>query len=127
MYRDFGTIPFLYYFLKNSVLRIVDIKPQYAMNDILLSSIPLKDFETLIRDCVKSELQNYNLTPPQEDEYITRKETSKVLGISLPTLNDWSKRGVIPSYKIASRVRYKKAEVMASLTKVQSIKYGRGQ
>jgi len=96
------------------------------MKDIILSPIALKDFEALIRDCVKSELQNHSPAPSQDAEYITRQETAKILGISLPTLNDWSKRGIIPSYRIATRVRYKKAEVEASLSKVQSIKYGRG-
>jgi excisionase family DNA binding protein len=95
------------------------------MNDIFLSSIALKDFETLIRDCVKSELKNYSPEQPPETEYITRKQAAAFLGISLPTLNDWSKQGIIPSYRIGSRVRYKKAEVEASLSKVQSVKYRR--
>ena len=93
------------------------------MTDILLSPISLKDFETLIKDCVKSALQNHIPAPQKETEYITRQETAKILGISLPTLNDWSKREILPSYRISSRVRYKKAEVEAAVTKVQSLKY----
>lgn len=96
------------------------------MTDILFSPISLKDFETLIKDCVKSALQNHIPVSPKETEYITRQETAKILGISLPTLNDWSKWEILPSYRIASRIRYKKAEVEAAVTKVQSIKYRRG-
>ena len=97
------------------------------MENIILSPIPLKDFEALIRDCIRSlNYKNHSPVPHPETEYITRQEAAKILGISLPTLNDWSKRGIIPSYRIASRIRYKKAEVEASLNKVQSIKYARG-
>ena len=35
------------------------------------------------------------------------------------------KKGIIPSYRIASRVRYKREEVLNSVTKVHSLKYRR--
>lgn len=97
------------------------------MNDVVLSPISLKEFETLIRNCVKDELQNLPSSAPQETEYITRREAAAILGVSLPTLNDWSKRGILTSYTIGTRVRYKKAEVENSLTQVQSLKYKRGE
>lgn len=97
------------------------------MKNILFSEISLEELKTAISEAVKSEVNKLNLhKPPSETEYITRQETAEILGISLPTLNDWSKRGIIPSYRIASRVRYKKAEVENSLSQVHSLKYGRG-
>jgi excisionase family DNA binding protein len=96
------------------------------MKQLILSPIPLEELKAAITDAVKCELQKlqlHNTDPPTE--YITRKKTAEILGISLPTLNDWSKRGVIPSYRICSRVRYKREEVMNSVNKVQTIKYGR--
>jgi len=45
------------------------------------------------------------------DDYITRKEVAKLLRISLPTLHDWTKTSVLPSYKMQSRVLYKRSEV----------------
>lgn len=96
------------------------------MTQTILTQIPLEELMTAIQDAVKTEIEKLNLNKPETPtEYITRKDTAGILGISLPTLNDWSKRGVIPSYRIASRVRYKRAEVMNSLTKVHSLKYGR--
>jgi excisionase family DNA binding protein len=94
------------------------------MNEILLSSISLKEFETLIRSCVKAELQNAPNPAPEDPVFLTRKQTADILGISLPTLHDYTKRGLIPSYGIGTRIRYKKAEVEQSLTQVQ--KYRRG-
>lgn len=53
-----------------------------------------------------------------EPDLITRKEACKLLGISSPTLNDWTKSGKINGYKISSRVRYKKSELLESLKKI---------
>lgn len=91
------------------------------MNDLIFSQIPFEDLKTAISDAVKFEVNkliNLN-TPEPETEYITRKATAQILRISLPTLNEWSKKGIIPSYRIASRVRYKKDEVLNSLNEVQ--------
>lgn len=96
------------------------------MTQTILTTIPKEEFFTAIQDAVKIEIEKLNLHKPETPtEYITRKETAGILGISLPTLNDWSKQGIIPSYRIASRVRYKRAEVLNSLSKVQSLKYRR--
>lgn len=47
------------------------------------------------------------------DPFITRKEAIKILGITLPTLRAWTVAGKIPSYRMSSRVRYKRSEVIA--------------
>lgn len=96
------------------------------MDNIILTTIP--ELQGLIETAVRKVLQERNFAfeiPKIEIEYITRKETARILGISLPTLNEWSKKGIIPSYRISSRVRYKKDEILNSLNKVQSTKYGR--
>jgi hypothetical protein len=45
------------------------------------------------------------------DEYICRKQAAKLLKISLPTLSEWSKSGIVKGYRIATRVRYKRREL----------------
>ena len=92
------------------------------MSEIILVS--KEDLTSTISSLIKEELKDLNpVKQKEEKEYITRKEVAKLLGISLPTLNDWSKKGVIPSYRIQSRVRYIKAEVLECLKKVHTIKY----
>lgn len=98
------------------------------MEKILLSPITLDELATVIKMTVQREFEmiNNSQTPKPENEYITRKETSRILGVSLPTLNDYSKRGLIPSYRIGTRIRYKKEEVLNSLNQRQFTKsYGR--
>jgi len=54
----------------------------------------------------------------QEDELITRHEASKILKVSLSTLLNWRKSGIITDYRIGNKVRYKKSEILNSLTKI---------
>lgn len=91
---------------------------------IILSQISLDDLKTIISETVRKEIQELRVEkPPHEVKYLTRKETAQELGISLPTLHDWTKRGIIPAYRINTRIRYKKEDIEASLNKIQSIKY----
>lgn len=53
------------------------------------------------------------------DEFISRKEAAKMLKVSLPTLGEWSKIGIVKSYRIATRVRYKRKEVEKALKAVK--------
>jgi len=96
------------------------------MENIIFTSVPLDQLQTAISEAVKCEFQKFsNVAPPEEVEYITRKETAQILSISLVTLHDWTKSGTLQGYRIGSRVRYKKTEVLNSLTKVQQIKFRR--
>ena len=51
----------------------------------------------------------------QTDQLLTREETAKLLSVSLVTLWDWTKKDIIPAYRIGNKVRYKKSEVLKSL------------
>ncbi len=51
------------------------------------------------------------------DELLTRQETAKILKISLVTLHDWTKKDILPAYRIGAKVRYIKREVLESLNK----------
>ena len=69
-------------------------------------------------------------TLPQKEktqsDYLSRKEVAKLLKITLPTLHDWTKVGILKSYKIGTRVLYKENEVKETLEKVPSFKYKKG-
>jgi len=87
------------------------------MQEQIFLSLSQRDFETLIRNCVKSELQSQApAPPPQTEEYLTVNEVCKILSISKVTCAKWRKEGRIPFYRIATRVRFKKSEVLDSIT-----------
>jgi len=52
-----------------------------------------------------------------QQSYLTRKEVTQLLKISLPTLWRWTKQNKLQAYFIGSRVLYKLEEVNNSLTK----------
>ena len=78
------------------------------------------NLEELINSIKKELVTNNN---KESDKLLTRKEVSKMLGISLVTLSDWTKRGVVPAFRIESRIRYKEKDVLDSLNKVETHKY----
>lgn len=64
-----------------------------------------------------------NKLPKQAVElgYLTRKETCKRLGgISLPTLNEYTKTGRIKGNRIGRRVLYSPADIDAALTAIKT-------
>lgn len=96
------------------------------MQNVILTAIPLETIEQRFSDVVDQKFQTL-LTALQQQQtekepknYLSRKEAAKLLSISLPTLNEWTKTGTVQGYRIASRVRYKRAELETSLAKIKT-------
>ncbi len=56
--------------------------------------------------------------PVKSKEYLTRKETADILNVSLPTLNEYTKRSLVIGYRFGARVLYKQSDIEAALTKM---------
>jgi Helix-turn-helix domain len=55
-------------------------------------------------------------TDPLDDEKVDERETSKVLGVKVKTLQGWRAQQIGPRYyKIGSRVLYRRADLRAFL------------
>jgi hypothetical protein len=95
------------------------------MENLILSTHTTEELTGLISQAVREAVKNLQLTSPtaQSEILLTRIETADKLKISLVTLSDWSKRGLIQSYLIGGRVLYKENEILASLHQVRSVKY----
>lgn len=50
------------------------------------------------------------------EKFLTRGDVAELLKITLPTLHDWTKKGLLKAYRIGNRIRYKEAEVMATIS-----------
>ena len=98
-------------------------------NEIILSGITFEQLQNSFRSIVKNEVEQIikNLPTSQEPapELITRKETALIYGISLVTLNEWTKTGIVPAQRIGTRIRYNRADVYNSLKDVETLKYRR--
>jgi excisionase family DNA binding protein len=92
------------------------------MSNNIFTSVPLEQLKSEISQEILNHITPYlqsvnKPTPPTE--LLTRKEASRLLGISLVTLGDWTKTGKISGYRIASRVRYKRSELENSLSQIR--------
>ena len=95
------------------------------MENLILKQISVSDFKEIISDTLRDEIRNTISAKPSQEQYLTRKETAKLLQISLVTLWSWSKEGIIQSYTIGSRVRYKKSDIDNALKAKKNLKYRR--
>ena len=99
------------------------------MKQIEIYQFTLEELKEALKDVLKEEIQKLP-TSLQRDEkpiYASRKEVATALHISLPTLYELSKTGVLASYRLQGRVLYKWEEVDKALKRVETIKYKRGQ
>jgi len=95
------------------------------MEQIILSGVSLNDLLDKIGILIDSKLNQTKQPEKLQSDYLSRLEVCKLLKITLPTLNDWSKLGRLQSYKIGNRVLYKTEEVNNSLHQVSSLKFKR--
>lgn len=56
--------------------------------------------------------------PKEKTSYLTRKDISDIFKISLVTVNDWSKLGILKPYRLGRLVRFKSDEIETALTRI---------
>lgn len=82
----------------------------------LLIQASLSDIEAVVRKVLDDRLND--LIPQRKEDtplYLTRDEAAKMLRITLPTLNDWTKLGRIPVQRIGRRVLYALSDIENTL------------
>lgn len=94
---------------------------------VLLSPIALPDLVSEITRevtrAMRTEVAAMPTTQPAApEEVLTRDQAAQLLGITLPTLREYTHRGLVNGYRIGTRVRYKRSEVVASLTRIRTSK-----
>jgi len=70
-----------------------------------------------LESAIKQVAQVNNQPPQPIKEYISRREVAKLFNISLVTVNDWTRKGLLSAYKIGKRVYYKPKEVETALVR----------
>lgn len=92
----------------------------------LLISLDTDALSALMRDVVRTELSAYIPPAPKQalPEYLTRIETANLYRISLVTLNEWEKNGLMPKkITVNGRVRFRRDEILATLETVKQVKH----
>ena len=97
------------------------------MAKLMLSTLELSDIKKVFEEVLENKLRNFNPQPEKEGlKLLSRKDTAKLLCISLPTLHEWTKTGIVKAHRIGNRILYKLEEVNGALNMIQTSKNGRG-
>jgi len=91
------------------------------VNSILLQNLSPERLTELIKEGVKSQLDDFKetLQTHNPDELLTRIQTCKFLQIDSSTLWAWTNKGKVLAYGIGNRRYYKKAELLESLKQLK--------
>ena len=82
------------------------------MNKVTLSEITFEELIDKLGRWIKENPQKKEHSEkPVYSELITRKETAKLLKVSLPTLNYWDKSDILKPHRIGRRVLYKLSDI----------------
>lgn len=91
------------------------------MKKIFLIETTEEELADQIANRVLLTLKPY-LTSNEIDENKTRKEAAKFLRISLPTLNEYTKRGYVRSFRVANRVLYTLSDLKKAMSEIPTLK-----
>lgn len=96
---------------------------------VILTQIEIDQLKALIQEAIRSEVSQFKRLEVESssEEFLTKKEVTELLKISISTLNSWVKEGVIPASRIGTRVRFSKKQIISSMKIIQSYKYKHGR
>lgn len=85
----------------------------------LILQITADDLRSVMKSFYDDERKREedSLRKLSEKPTLSRKDASKMLGVSLATLWKWAKDGYLKPVKIGTKVMYKRSDVEALLTK----------
>lgn len=78
--------------------------------EMLITELTKEELRQIIKDEISCALTLQS--PVIVDDLLSRKDTAKYFGITLPTLNAWEKRGYIEATRYGSRVYFSKSQIL---------------
>ena len=89
------------------------IKKILIMQQVQFISVTPEQLQTAIIEGVKTQLEGLKIhfQPKQPKTYLSRAGVSKMLNVSLVTLNKWNKIGKLKAVGIGGRVLYRQADI----------------
>ncbi len=95
---------------------------QSIQNAVLIQNVSLQDLERMVKRAVAEQMANIREQLAQKEEkkeglpnFFKRIETARMLGVSLPTLAEWTRIGIIKCHRIGYRVYYTEDEIMKAM------------
>jgi hypothetical protein len=85
-------------------------------------------YEEIFQSLTRIENRLIDLSLPKEDgnlKYLSREEVCTIVKISMPTLNTYTKKGIIKGSKIGNRMLYLESDIKDAIKDATSFKYRR--
>ncbi|MBC7758372.1 MAG: helix-turn-helix domain-containing protein [Phormidesmis sp. FL-bin-119] len=93
-------------------------------HETVFTNFQLTEFRELLSSCVseslKKEIGSFSNPAEPQKQILTRQEAAAELTIYLPTLHDYTKRGVIQAYRLGYKVRYKREDINKALQQIKT-------
>jgi hypothetical protein len=93
-------------------------------NSTLIEKVSAEELSNALRSIIREELSFLNAKEPNQ-RFLSRNEVATLLKISLPTLNEYTRTGIIKGSRIGSRVLYDEAQIRESVKGIPTVKYRR--
>ena len=95
------------------------------MNTLSVVQMSPQEMREMMQELIQQEFQKLSLIAtennhaesPEDKTYLTRKETAELLGVSVTTINDWSKKGILRRIKLGNRSYFLLKDIYQSLEK----------
>jgi len=96
----------------------------------IIVGIPPGKLEDMIAGAVLTGLRVYHngkerAADPSPEELLSRQDAAVLLGVTLPTLGAYTRKGYLIGYRIGTRVRYKRNELLDGLKRMRYAKTAR--
>ena len=91
------------------------------MNSTIFTTLTEEELTGIIRSCIKEELSVYYEANSKKPNYdmLSMNELVKMLGVTKPTIIEWTKKGLLTAHRLGRRVFYKRDLVERSLRNYQ--------
>lgn len=102
------------------------------MPTLITAGIDYPQFFDDLRAVIRHELQAHAPAAPvgnaaPADELLSIREAATLLGVTVQTVHEWKRRGLLKYHKLGSRSYLKRADVLAALQGHQrTVKTGKG-
>lgn len=82
------------------------------VNSVLIQGATLADIERMIDRAVAKRLDDFvRSVQPKPDPLVKRVDAAKQLGVSLPTLDNYGKYGILHPRHVGGRIYYVQSEI----------------
>ena len=87
------------------------------MNSTMLHGISPDELTEKILNGVKEQMEQFkkDIVPTEKNDYLTRKQVSELLQISLFCVHDWMKKGILHPLKMGNLTYFDRKEIEKKL------------